>query len=482
MAGINISAFPPELLAMIFKYVHIDFLATHDLQAVTGSQNHTAHDFDEDFDDVVNPSSDSSDYYVREAVNVGNLLEIVKSPTVFPYAIASVSPFWENVLSATPEFWTTLVFFLDDDFTEVEKVEKYLSWSCDLPIDVFMTRRADFNNGAGVAETRCVRDNMRSLMPHFHRYTITDGSHNDSAFEFEPRLTALTIDGRNFQRALAENKRWITEQTDLKTLTIFQYVPVTISPPICATEISFDIHECDECRLDLYAVLGKIELFDSLTKLKFDTIHFDISPPKCGRSAFDLTFITDLVFENMAPEIIEEIFRVCAFNEMDAVESITFIRCPRLHQVYFSDLQAISLCLSELDVGVDLKPIVLAWYGIALSISRCASFSDSLLQMLGTKEICKSDDGTEFEHLFHCSMLCFLEIHSVGLPTYSVGALKRMIGTRSDDLDFSDENWRENLSGPAIARLEVTGQVPELSPEDKLWLRSRVDVFSWGRG
>ncbi|KDR83221.1 hypothetical protein GALMADRAFT_239065 [Galerina marginata CBS 339.88] len=544
MAQGSISAIPPEILSTIFKYVHSEFLIEHDLRAVTRPQNQRPHDPDEDSDDDSDSSDTSSSERAMNSVDLQKLVEIVKSPTFFPNAVASVCPFWEDVLSSTPEFWTTLVFFLDSNPTGTKEVKKYLSYSRDLPIDVFMTRRADLYHSpwmAEILETPWVRDNMKCLMPHIRRcrtlhvdvttnislpilpshirssstrlrtisfmsdiglavwekdegkhnfFTepIVDRSESGSAFAFEPRLNVLSIDGRNFQRAIAENKSWLLELDDLEELTIFQYAPLAMSRKTCASETSFDTHKCDECRLDLYETLEKIESFSSLINLKFDAIHFDISPADNEETTFDLSVVGNLTFEDMELEVIQEIFRVCSLGDVEDLASLTFTHCPRLHHVKLPDFGSTSLCLSGLEGDVDLEPIVAAWYGSDLSITNCASFSDAFLELLGTAKVTELDgDDDENDEVsdfatFLCHGMVSLDIHSVGSPLYSVGGLRKMVEARNSMVDFSDDDWEHSVGcGPAIMRLNVTGQVPELSTEDHTWFRSRILRFSWGK-
>ncbi|KAF8879524.1 hypothetical protein CPB84DRAFT_1687919, partial [Gymnopilus junonius] len=41
------------------------------------------------------------------------MLDTVRSPTFFPYALTQVCPHWSAVLSSTPEFWTCVAIFID---------------------------------------------------------------------------------------------------------------------------------------------------------------------------------------------------------------------------------------------------------------------------------------------------------------------------------------------------------------------------------
>ena len=102
---------------------------------------------------------------------VTKLTSAVYEPCFFPCSLASVCSYWEEVLSAGPNYWTVLRVILKDGFAEPIKCRKHLSYSRDLPIDVFLIRDAsqDDDTVSQVVEKMAVPGCMKALVPHLHR-------------------------------------------------------------------------------------------------------------------------------------------------------------------------------------------------------------------------------------------------------------------------------------------------------------------------
>jgi len=85
-----VSSFPAEVLLIIFKLVY-----------------HEEHyRFDDDMSE-----------------------EDILSPSLFPYSIAAVCPYWREVMALVPEFWTRIVIPVDQHPTPLPAVECQLAWS-----------------------------------------------------------------------------------------------------------------------------------------------------------------------------------------------------------------------------------------------------------------------------------------------------------------------------------------------------------------
>lgn len=98
-------------------------------------------------------------------------------PTLFPFALAAVLPHWRDVLSTVPEYWTRPVFFLVGTTADID-VAEILMYSKDLPLEVYVTRRAfppvddvaDQGKDKGAQEkARRMRQVMDALKPHLSR-------------------------------------------------------------------------------------------------------------------------------------------------------------------------------------------------------------------------------------------------------------------------------------------------------------------------
>lgn len=183
--GIN-SLLPSEILMHIFKDVHKQVLTNvfknlhpQQGQLLDGSDSSDRTDSEDESDKTDMESSSASARSEGCEVDVEKLCVAVQDPSFFPYNLASVCDCWKDILSSTPEFWTTVVLFLDAESTPLETAQRYFKWSRELPIDVFMTRRQEFCMSPEVAEImdgwmvtgerETVHQNMQALIPNFDR-------------------------------------------------------------------------------------------------------------------------------------------------------------------------------------------------------------------------------------------------------------------------------------------------------------------------
>ncbi|KII84878.1 hypothetical protein PLICRDRAFT_57389 [Plicaturopsis crispa FD-325 SS-3] len=100
--------------------------------------------------------------------------EDLRSPSLFPYALADVCPRWHAVLGMVPEFWTRLVINVDDSpsATPLSDVQSHLEWSKDLPLEVTVWRYdRDYEGGDAEGERIRVEAVNKLLVLHFPRLT-----------------------------------------------------------------------------------------------------------------------------------------------------------------------------------------------------------------------------------------------------------------------------------------------------------------------
>ena len=180
------------------------------------------------------------------------------SPSLFPYALASVCSLWRDAMSFLPKFWSRIVFFVDPPATPLSAFLSQLSWSQGVEIhDIVVTRRSFHDSVDCNHEKAQIRSIMNILGPHIHRIrqlrfdvafssslpsfpfdfrgsaTILhhlelrckedDGGadHRMSVAtayeEFEcPNLNYLLIDGRNYYEACKKDARWTSRRIILK--------------------------------------------------------------------------------------------------------------------------------------------------------------------------------------------------------------------------------------------------------------------------
>ncbi|KDR83228.1 hypothetical protein GALMADRAFT_239072 [Galerina marginata CBS 339.88] len=222
--------------------------------------------------------------------------------------------------------------------------------------------------------------------------------------------------------------------------------------------------------------------FGSLVNLELDTVPFTISPSDVAENTFNFSRLNSLTLVKMAPEILQEIFRICVFEDTEEMDRLVFVQCPRLNQVAFPLLLTPELYLVGLDAEVDFEPILQDWGGEILSISCCSNFSDAFLQRLATRQYHQSEHVVGEAFQFLCHEMTTLDLHFPDSTPFSVDALRNMVEARNYEVDYTDANWTESMGlGPAITDVRAFGKVPELSQEDEEWFRSRlIHFFSWG--
>ena len=225
----SITDLPPELLSIIFGFV---YYSTSPIQLEkdiipTWMRMEGPEGFKQAVTALVHPT-------IPEEPNL-------KSPTLFPYSLAAVCSFWRDVLCSHPEFWTLIVLFVDSKPTSLVEASLYLKWSGKQHIDVIITRR-DGHRPMFYPDRheRCQIDAfLHILRPHLRRCrSLHIDAHLSSSFpiirktfsgiqaphlkymellcsahaddeedeysdgdlegEFEPELTCLVIDGKNF--------------------------------------------------------------------------------------------------------------------------------------------------------------------------------------------------------------------------------------------------------------------------------------------
>ncbi|KIJ06654.1 hypothetical protein PAXINDRAFT_139085, partial [Paxillus involutus ATCC 200175] len=64
--------------------------------------------------------------------------KLTPNPSLFPYALAHVSPRWKDILLTVPKYWTRLVFTLDHSSSSFTDLPSHLrlAASCDLPMQI----------------------------------------------------------------------------------------------------------------------------------------------------------------------------------------------------------------------------------------------------------------------------------------------------------------------------------------------------------
>ena len=104
----SITDVPPELLSIIFKFAHENTTPIQQEKDIipTWMRMEGPEGFKNSVTALAHPT----------------IPQDPRSPTLFPYSLATVCSFWRDILCAHPEFWTLVVLFIDSRPTSLVEV------------------------------------------------------------------------------------------------------------------------------------------------------------------------------------------------------------------------------------------------------------------------------------------------------------------------------------------------------------------------
>jgi hypothetical protein len=473
----SITDLPPELFSIIFNFAHESTPRVRLERDIipTWMRMEGPEDFQDSVSALVHPT-------IPEDPNL-------KSPTLFPYSLAAVCSFWRDILCSHPEFWTLVILFIDSKPTPLVEASLFLKWSRRHHIDVFITRRDELRpTFYPDLHEKCQIDAfLHILKPHLRRcrslhidthlsssFPIihktfngiealnlefmefvcdthafaddeSDSDWDDDMDEFEPDLTHLVIDGKNFRLTSENVYNWLDRCMDLQQITIAHYEP--------AENDSY----CLENLLDL------IDGLPYLNQLKLESLHFSIRPDNVPETFFTIPYVH---LEDVSESFIDDLSQFVLF---DPLSVLRITRCP-LPGLHHFDSVPDTLILEDISSSVDLLGAVTAWEGDNLWLDRCHSFSGVFLKALGRR---RSRVG------YPCNNMHRLLLYR--LPKFSIFVLKKMIERRNKDVRYGDSHWKTVTDfGPAISHLAVVQcGLEKLSAKDEKWFRSHLVEFHW---
>ncbi|CAA7270673.1 unnamed protein product [Cyclocybe aegerita] len=498
---------PPELLTIIFSYVHEDSRSLFkEINDRISAEKRLE----------MNP--EKPDILKRSELTVArsNAQRYLASSSCFPFAPAAVFNRWRNVLCCSPAFWEQVVWFIDSNPTSVEEAKAHLARTRGLPIDITITRREDLITAWSEARERArVWTFMDILLPEAHRwrslhidvasssslpiiateFTVKapllqlisfncerdrpptkDNMHNGyqsylnrvalSMDESFPVLTVLVLDGLNFAYCCEERRFWVGLETKLEQLAVINYRPGVV--------------------LDKVTVVKAFERISSVTtllSLKFVNVRFapprPIYPDDPPFVPFDIDFVEDLVLDTIDPEPLLEIFERCIFHSLHFLH---IARCPDLPIGLLGDLdqQLRFLSFDDLPPTVNLEGFVTDLRSRALFFANCPLVSDSFLEYLTRYKDVATQPGAATVYpggrRFACPNLNALIMHHC--KDFSVESMKNTIEKRRFFLDAEGPPLPVMVR-PDLQFVFMKGCIQDrLSEEDLAWFKKQVPEFA----
>ena len=482
----SITDLPSELLSIIFNFVYEDTTVTTANRLVerdiipTWMRMEGSEGFQQSVSALARPT-------IPEGPDL-------KSPTLFPYSLAAVCPVWRDILSFHPEFWTLVVLFIDSKPTSLVEASLFLKWSRRHHIEVFITRRGELRPtiypdlheqchiNAFLNILKPDLDRCRSLhidarssksFPIIHNifdkteasnleflelvcdtHAFAEGEYDEEwedwvdEGDFDPNLTHLVIDGKNFHMTTEKVDNWLSNCMRLQKVTIAHFKP----------------RDNDYYSFEFGSFLDAIDSLPYLEELKLEDIHFSTRPNNSTEIVLLTPSYVHLV--DVSESFIEDISKFVLF---DGLSVLRITRCP-LPRLNDFDSMPITLILEDISSNVNLLGAVTAWEGENLWLDRCHSFSSVFLKALGRR---RSHSG------YPCNNMHSLLLYR--LPKFMISSLKKMVQRRNKDVIYSNPNWRNlTVFGPAISHLAIVQcGLDKLSVKDEKWFRSHLVEFHW---
>ena len=402
------------------------------------------------------------------------------SPSLFPYALASVCSLWRHVMLSVPKFWGRVVILIDPPAPLSGVVSQFWS-SRDRQLDVIVTRSA-FHDAV---DRRHERSQIAAIMDiigsHIHRIrelhinvmfssslpfptdfygTATklrvlelQSKEDDGGSDCEsisltehvkflcPKLKSFVIDGRMFYEACWGDAQWSRKIATVKSLTISHFQP--------RPGESFSTDQ-------LMRPLTALRSLDTLRIV--DTV---LCPSPKSIDDPDLPWVNYLDFDGLIDfRVMDQIIYL-----MVDPYNISFTRCGLEHITdvfqHFGDGGELRLA----EINHDLAPLLRLWIGHALDIADCPGFNDVLLDTMASKE----------NGVFNCAKrLKTMTIRNC--PNFSVVALRRFVQSRPR-WDLQVLTSVTPFTTP-IEHVHLSGNVPIVSQADVAWFDTNLSSFS----
>ena len=412
----------------------------------------------------------------------------LRSPSTFPYALASVCKLWQDVMSTVPEFWTRITVFIDSNSFSFSNLPLHIEWSRDLLFQIIVTRRL-CSDVMDIGEKARVRQVMDTLGPHLHRcfllhFDVKYSSSLPSIYadifhdRVCPDLRSIVFKSRvgdgpgNYFRDDLRNDTLREENPlpALRSLVLdgFNYVDLCEHHPdwfLSMPEDGLEELSVSHFTQSQRSVKHKYSFYDGWNYLK-DVAHLKLSSLDFSCESKDIN-MDDLVFsklhvlilEDLSWQLVREILLCCEY-----INGVSVTRCA-IGEISDVALSAFTLILDSIPASSNFSQFLAQWSGFDLTIRDCPGLDDSVFEKWSTKY-------SDAPDTLYCPLLGNLTIHNC--PNFSVERLKHLVEVR---LEQCNRSGGLEFGDPPLSYLKVTGHGPFLSDEDRKWFLNNVESF-----
>ncbi|KDR84545.1 hypothetical protein GALMADRAFT_237443 [Galerina marginata CBS 339.88] len=430
-----------------------------------------------------------------------------RSPSLFPYNVASVCPLWRDILAEIPECWTHVVIDVAKD--PLPLLDAVL-WSKGLQKLEVVVFNSSEDTKAGTTEREVEKRRVgaisRALEPHLHRCKsvafdlIWSSSLPPPTVFFQkeaPILEELSLNC-HIDDIIVEKDSWTT-QVDMTqpplaaafpklkrlSLTGFWFMYLSLVPDASswfgqvqlAASSSLLISQFQFLETGHYSLENFVFYLSKLVACDNFKLH-DLGLSYTYNDSAQVFHPTHEILGSLRFQLVSDNFlsHFFAIGYKLSDRSLAFESCriPKFKRcIYAQDLTLKNIVDDE--KAHSLRHILEAWVGADLTVDSCPSFNDSLLswcQFSNDPVIYNYETGNAphygFKTGFPARSLNYLNIKDCS--NFTPMALYNLIALRTD-VALEEESEEENL----IVQLSVHGRVPVLSSEDMGWFREHGD-------
>ena len=412
----------------------------------------------------------------------------------FPENLVSVCRLWREILATVSSFWRRLVIWVGQDPTPHQKIIKYLEYSRDEPLDIFLLRRYDprMEDDTEAAQVKAAMDILTPCIKRWRSFIASllhSGSLPRPAFDLTGRadlLQALHLDFiHDDEAALPEVTADMVQPFEtpaLKRLSMgglhfresyVELFPLTPLPPDLA-ELTLREYDTPLPSFPLVDLLRCIVPCTKLEQLTLANMQLTTSydgPPLLDPQAATL-WNAHVHFFDMGGFVIASLSRLLS---RPFFECISYTRCffpamplrsmPGGEFVYMEGLA------SWIDVVQIVAGQVDLLSGSRLHVTDCDGFGQGVLDVLGTPFLSVATMG---------GLWAYAQLKSLVLEdckAFSSADVRRLVQTRREahaSTGFA-EVQQPDFEVTSITRLEVRGCCPLADEDDEWFERNPLD-------
>lgn len=480
----TISSLPAELLLLIFQFCYEDF--RRDEQGHPQLMQPPWHYISEGLDPLSRRPTSASDLFDR-----------FRSPTRFPFALAAVSPLWNDLLLMEKQYWTEIIYTFGSNASSVdlaEMVQRLERYPPNLPLNfIILKEGSGSSSDVAIQETEhnfqldsLLTNYLNSRLLRFRSVVIegrtgeffldamrsrnsnTEGSLSSSILLI--RRTDYTYHGRcNPQPQPLDQQYHLLKTLVIHGVNVEGFCPSMLNNQMSNLTrliVSDYTFSRDQDSLLFTEFVRALHNLHNLDRLKLQNVSLRYT---AEGNEFQFTCnVSHLHLDSVPRSTATELYFLCRFPEL---HTLHITKCTYTAPEFPFQTQLLVLE----DIEVETRDIsgfadeLGDWGGSALWLGGYPDYCEDFLDIFRRHNRLTDE--------FHCPWMFTLYLYRI--ENLSLKKLKKMLRWRNRDVDYDDPDWRVNtVFGPAIRKLTIDQcDIKLLKNRDIAWFSSRLVKF-----